>query len=619
VQPCNSNRVNTAPPVRVSGALCSLLRKQRLIELSAPIVVAYRLHCSDEAHSAAMALSPVQYAVLSCCLTLLGSAQAQAPAATVSQGVMPATTSSSKPSGAVPAISASALRAHAEFLSSDLLEGRATGSRGFDLAAAYVAAQFLQSGLTPAGDEGTYLQAVPLVEATVVLPGSSAVLRRGDGSIEFDFGKDYLPSANFFNANTTVSAPLAFAGFGIEAPEFKYNDLAEVDLEGKIAVVLEGAPARLNDDARTYYSWPEAKYSALSKAGAVGVIEIHRDSRDGNGTRGEHLGWERATAMSWVSHMRHVDADNQPGERYPGLKLRFRFNESAAARLFNNGHSFEQVLQAAQAGEPQGFNLPGTMTLTATTGLRRIESNNVLGMVRGSDPVLRNEYVLVTAHLDGLGRGAAVNGDSIYNGLQRNAAGVAMLLEVARAMAMNPVRPKRSILFAAVTAGEKDAQGLTALLSTRRNIVAGITIDTPLPLARTTDVVAVGANQSSVGTQLASAAQQLDLRVLLGDVNTGYLLMDSLAPMVRAGIPALAVRAGTRLRSGRSNFATLRRSALEQHVDQPSDDWDNAPLEMAAARELTQLSAATVMQLVNAERPVWYRSSLVYRKLTRGQ
>lgn len=520
---------------------------------------------------------------------------------------------------AMPSLAANAIRAHAEFLSSDLLEGRSTGSRGYELAAAYVAAQFRQYGLTPAGSEGGFLRSVPLVEATAVLPGSSAVLRSEGNVTDFDFSKDYLPSVNFFSPTSNITAPIVFAGYGIEAPEYKYNDLADLDLQGKIAVILEGAPERLDEEVRNYYGWTETKYASLDKAGAVGVVEIHPAAEKGT----QANSWERIAAMSWVSQLRRQNADNQPDERFPDLKLRFRFNATAAAQLFSNsGHSFEQVMQAAKAGEAQGFALPGTLSLSATTGLRRIESNNVLGLVRGSDPRLQQEYILVTANLDGLGRGSAVNGDNIYNGLQRNAVGVAMLLEMARTVAAMPVKPKRSILFAALTAGEKDAQGLKALLADgsvpARNIVAGITFDTPLPLVRTSDVIAIGADQSSIGNRLVSAAQQMNMRVLLSDDIDNSVLMTSMAPLVRAGIPALALRSGNHARDGRTNVINTKRSWLQQHLTHPSDDLSNAPLDAGAARELAGLNVATLLELANdAERPVWYRSSLAYRKLSR--
>lgn len=523
----------------------------------------------------------------------------------------------------VPALNGQAIRAHAEFLSSDLLEGRATGSRGYELAAAYVASHFRQYGLTPAGDNKTdgktdasYLQAVPLVEATVVLPGSSAVLRRDGATLNFEFSKDYLPAANFFNANTSLTAPLVFVGFGIDAPELKYNDFADMELQGRIAVMLSGAPERFNAQARSYYGWRNTKYAALVKRGALGVIEISASDLDR-----EALPWERAVAMSWVSEMRQINAEDLPDEPFPELKLRFRFNVDAGTQLFGNGHSLEQALQTARAGEAQGFVLPGAMTLSATTGLRRVESNNVLGMVRGSDARLQNEYVLVTANLDHLGRGAAVNGDTIYNGLQHNAVGVAMLLDMARSIAAAPVRPKRSILFAAVTAGEKSAQGLQHLLvagPAARNIVASVVLDTPLPIARTTDVVAIGADQSSTGNGLAAAAQQQGLRIVHAEGMRDSILNDTLAPLTRANVPALSLQAGMRVR-GHSDLRNLRAEWLQTHLNQPSDDQQSVPIDVSAARELATLNAATILQLANqAERPIWYRSSLAHRKLNQN-
>lgn len=521
-----------------------------------------------------------------------------------------------QPVETAPALNAQAIRAHAEFLSADLLEGRATGSRGYELAAAYVAAQFRQAGLTPVGD--SYMQSVPLIEASVVLPGSSASLRRDGSTINFEFSKDYLPSANFFSANSSLTAPLVFAGFGIDAPELDYNDLADLDLQGRIAVILNGAPDRFNAQARSYYGWRDSKYARLVKQGAAGVIEI--DAHEQKDASPNH--WERAVAMSWVSEMRRVNSDEQPDEPFPELKLKFRFNADAAALLFGNGHTLEQTLQAAKLGEPQGFALPGNMTLSATTGLRRIDSNNVVGVVRGSDARLQNEYLLVTAHLDQLGRGASVNGDNIYNGLQRNAIGVAMLLEMARGVAAMPVRPKRSIVFAAVTAGERGAQGLQHLLASgpiaSRKIVASVVLDTPLPITRTSDVLASGADQSSIGTTLNEAAQGLGLRVTNNDDAAYSLLSDSLAPLARLDIPVISLQGGVRARNGRVNIRNLRRDWWQSHRDQPSDDQHGLPLDAPAARELAALNVATVINLANAaQRPSWSRSSLIHRKLAK--
>lgn len=514
-------------------------------------------------------------------------------------------------------VNTGALRAHAEYLASDLLEGRATGSRGYDLAAGYVAAQFRQYGLLPVvGD--SYLQSVPLIEATTVLPASSAVLRR-DAQVEnFEFGNDFLPAANFFNPTLTQNAPMTFVGFGINAPELGYDDFAGLDLQGRIALVLDGAPERFNGAAATWHGWRNTKYAQLAKRGAAGVIEIPLP--DGNA---DSL-WERQVDMAWVPDLR-LTQDELPLDEFATLKLRFRFRYEAAARLFpsNNGHSLHQALSTAQAGESGGFVLPGQLTLSATTGLRRLDSPNVIGVLRGSDPRLRDEYVLLVAHLDHLGRGAAVSGDAIYNGLQHNAVGVAMLLEAARALTngagTGETGPKRSVIFAAVTAGDKGAQGLRYLLSAepfaRRRVVGAVVLDTPLPLARTSDVMVVGAEDSSLGIAASTAAQAQGLRLSHARATDGSLLMTSLEPLVRAGVPVLEVQSGMRA-SGRADVRALRREYQQNVLFQPSDDLATAPVHWGAAREIAAFNHALLLDIANTERaPVWYRSSLIHRKL----
>ena len=171
-------------------------------------------------------------------------------------------------------VRADAIRSHVEFLAGDLLEGRAAATRGYDIAAAYVAAQFRQAGLAPAGDDDTYLQTVPLLEATPVLPGSSAKLVRDDETYTFEYGTHYLPSADFLSASSTLTAPLVFAGYGVDAPELGYNDFENVDLKGRIAVILSGAPAKFPNSQRAYHSWSERKWSSLIERGAVGAITV---------------------------------------------------------------------------------------------------------------------------------------------------------------------------------------------------------------------------------------------------------------------------------------------------------------------------------------------------------
>ena len=529
----------------------------------------------------------------------------------------------SPPAGAEFQLNGGAIQAHAEFLASDLLEGRATGSRGYDLAAAYVSAQFRQLGIKPVGGND-YLQRVPLVEATVVLPGSSLTFKHDSVTDVFEYGNDYLPAANFFTSPVTVTAPVAFAGFGITAPELDYDDFSAVDAQGKIVLILEGAPKKFRPALRDYYAWRDIKYANLIRHGAIAVIEIAALgwNSDSGKTETVDSAWDRAFAMSWVSDLRRINADDEPVDPFAELKVKMRFNAERANSLFVNGHSWDQVMTNAKAGTAQGFALPGAMTLTVTTGLRRTESNNVIGVIAGSDTELRREYVVVTAHLDHLGRGAAVNGDGVYNGMQSNATGVAMLLELAHAIAAMPQRPRRSILFVITTAGSKSGQGIQQFLKSGsiavNNMVAAISLDTPLPLTRTSDVVGIGSDQSTLGNVVGSLLQTMDMRLSNADIDEGSLAGVGLAPFVQAGIPIIELHSGNHARSARVDMRNLKHDYLQNHFNQPSDDANNAAMDVEAARELDTVIGQLLLSIANdSARPVWYRSSVIHNKVRR--
>ena len=503
-----------------------------------------------------------------------------------------------------PAIQTHALQAHVTFLADDLLDGRSAASRGYEIAAKYVATQLQQYGLKPAGNEGTWFQQVPLLEATPVLPGSSATLTRENSATEFEYSTDYLPGADFLASNSNLTAPLAFAGFGVEAPEQQYNDFEHVDLVGRIAVIFSGAPARFPATARAYHSWNLRKWSKLVEHGAVGVIVL--DSPDD----AKRVPWERALALSWVPQMRWLDDSGAAVDSFPELKLRFRFNPAAAPRLFEGAeHSYEDVENALNEGVAQGFALPGTMALSATTGLRRTNSVNVIGLLEGADPKLKSEYVVVTAHLDHLGKGAAVDGDAIYNGAHDNALGVAMLLEMARTLTAG-VRPRRSILFVATTAEERGLLGSDYFVAhpgtPARTLVANINIDTPLTFTATRDIVAYGETNSSLGPLTASIATALGYR-LSPDPNPEEvaLVRSDEFSFVRRGIPAITLQAGNQSKDSKIDMAALKAEFRQRHYHQPSDDL-SLPMDFAAAVDLTRINRRLVLEVANAQtRPRW--------------
>lgn len=518
--------------------------------------------------------------------------------------------------GAWSSVRADAIRSHVEFLASDLLEGRAAASRGYDIAAAYVAAQFRQAELTPAGDEQTFLQAVPLLEATPVLPGSEAQLVREERE-SFEYGTHYLPSADFTAASSTLSAPLAFAGYGIDAPELGYNDFAAVDVKGRIAVIFSGAPAKFANHERAYYSWSEKKWSTLAERGALGAVMV--DSP----VDVKRTPWQRRVAMSWTPQMRWLDDEGQPQDAFPELKLRFRFNHEAAARLFEGAAAdFDVVLAGAEAGEPQGFELPGMLTLSATTGLRRTESSNVVAVLPGSDPQLRDEIVVLSAHLDGLGRGAAVNGDSVYNGAQDNAVGVAMLLEIAHALHASNVRPRRTLMFAAVTAEEKGLLGSSYLahqLATQgRRVVANVNIDMPLLLTPVQDFVALGAQHSSLGALARNATAAQGYRLSPDDLpeEVRFIRSDQFS-FIRQGIPAIVLSGGYHPRDKSLDLPALRRQFRSTQYHQPDDDLTQ-PIDYATAADLARINLRLALAAANSQaRPRWNSDDFFQQKFPR--
>lgn len=506
------------------------------------------------------------------------------------------------------------IRSHVEFLAGDLLEGRATASRGHDIAAAYVASQFRQAGLQPGGDDQSYLQNVPLLEATPVLPGSSAELVREDDTYTFEYGTHYLPSADFSSASSTLSAPLVFAGFGIDAPELSHNDFESIDVKGRIAVIFSGAPAKFPNEKRAYYSWEERKLTTLVDKGAVGVITVD-SSADIKRTP-----WERRVAMSWIPQMRWLDEAGLPQNAFPALKLRFRFNHDAARQLFETApNSFAAALAAADEGTPQGFALPGMLTLSATTGLRKTESANVLGVLPGSDPQLKNEYIVVTAHLDHLGRGPAVNGDSVYNGAHDNAVGMSIMLELARALNASNAKPRRSMLFAAVTAEEKGLLGSDFLVrqaqAQEKQLVANINLDMPLTFAPVFDFVALGAQHSTLGTlaRQAAAAEGYRLSADAAPEQVKFIRSDQFS-FIRRGIPALVVGTGYQPRSPSVDLDELRRQFLSSHYHQPSDDL-TLPIDYPTAADLARINLRIALAAANASTaPRWAKGDFFAEK-----
>jgi hypothetical protein len=504
-------------------------------------------------------------------------------------------------------VRARALSAHVRFLSADALEGRAPGSAGHAAAELYVSAEMEAAGLRPAGAAGGWFQPVPL-RAWRAEPGSARLAVHGpDRPLEsLVRDVDFVLQPDGTHGEVEVDGPLAFAGYAISAPEYGYDDLKGVELRGKVAVVLHGAP--LSDrpnffppTAHAVYSDRREKLRRLAARGAVGALFVHTPDW------AEQQPWDEVVRASRLEGMGWVEG----GRLGSGV-------EGVLARGVLSAAGFEKVLAAAGvAGGMRGvmeraeanrlasreWRVRGRVAVRAD--LRDLEASNVAGLLPGSDPARAAEVVVVVAHLDGLGVGVPVDGDAIHNGAMDNASGVAVLLEVARGLAALPVAPPRSVLFLAVTGEEKGLLGSEWFAAhpsvPLERIVAAVNVDGapgPFPFE---DVVARGAGHSTLGRAAALAAEAMGLAVSPDPVpRANAFIRSDQYSFVRAGIPALYVSPG---RMGGDPEAR-RRWWRERHHG-PKDEWDPG-WDWEAMARFARLQLLLALEVAREpERPRW--------------
>lgn len=511
---------------------------------------------------------------------------------------------------AAPDPTAAGIRAHMAFLSDDLMEGRATGSRGFDLAARYVATRFEALGLKPAGTGGSWYQPITFTEASPVIPAATLTLTRNGQDTVLKPADDFLPGTDYFAAKRTVTAPLVFVGFGVHAPELGYDDFAGVDLRGKIAVVVGGAPAHFASTARAHYSNRITKARELVARGAVGQLgmSLPEDLK--------RVPWERSVRQSWVPGMRWLQADGTPADAFPELQASASLGPSAMAPLFaGSPHTPEEIYARLtstkeQPARPLSFDLPGTATVHRETLSSKRESMNVIAVLPGQDPALRDEYVVITAHLDHIGKGAAINGDSIYNGALDNASGTAVMLEVARLLAESPQRRRRSVMFIALTGEEKGLLGSDYFARNptvpAERIVANVNMDMPVFLAPGTGVVAFGADHSTLGPVVAKAAKQEGVLLVPDEQPEEVLFVRSdQYSFVKAGIPALYLDNGMRSAITGVDAKTPMKDFLANHYHMPTDDMSR-PIDFPSLARFARLNERVIRAVANQhDRPRW--------------
>jgi Zn-dependent M28 family amino/carboxypeptidase len=500
--------------------------------------------------------------------------------------------------------SAANIEADVRFLADDLLEGREAGTRGYDLAALYVAARYRLIGLEPAGDDGSFFQRVPLIRGVRDPDGARFAITRDGVETAFAFEADFLPAVNFTAGDATVTAPMVFVGQAVHAPELQHDDFLGVDVQGKVAVLLSNAPARFPADQRAFYASGHEKLRELERRGAVGVVFL------GDPENEAKRPWARG-AKNWPRPgMRRLDSHGQPADDFPGLQVRVGASVHVAEAIFaGSAHTADEVFAMLAEGALVAFELAGEATLATRARLDRLESHNVIGRLPGSDAQLSGEHVAYTAHLDHLGIGAEIDGDSIYNGAQDNAIGVATMLEAARLLAGEPEPPARSMLFLALTAEEKGLLGayhFTAQPTVPlQSLVANVNMDMPLLIGDVSDVIPIGIEHSTLDVVAQRAVAEAGL-VLTPDPSpeeVGFVRSDHY-PFARAGVPAIYLKSGVTLRDGGDGLALVKEfRANRYHL--PNDDLEQ-PIHWPAAAQLAYVNFRIGLAIGNdPARPAW--------------
>ena len=492
------------------------------------------------------------------------------------------------------------VRADVEFLASDSLEGRDTGSKGYVIAADYVASQFRAIGHEPAGENGGWLQQVPFRRASYERP-PTLTMTVGGRQVTLDPAKDATVRPSVTERTRQLSAGFVFVGYGIKDVRHSIDDYRGLDLKGKIAVALSGTPTGLPSDIGAHLDSSKARFAAA--AGAIGFLEIPRN----DGSRGNPVARGGRPLIDWV------DKSGKAGSMPPGLRLTLSVSNEWAATLFEGAaRSLDAVRKQAKANSrvsPRGFPLTPVLGIQSESKWEDFTSPEVVGLLKGSDPALAAEHVVLMGHLDHLGMrtDAKPGEDAIYNGAIDNAAGVATMLEAARQFAAQP-RPKRSILFIANTGEERGLLGADYYANhptvPSQSIVGVVDLDMPMLLYSFTDVIAFGADHSTIGAMVAEAGRSMGISVSPDPMPEEAIFTRSDHYMfVRRGVPAVLLMTG-HANGGKSHWDSF----LGKTYHTPKDDLTQK-IDWNAGASYALLNYRIARAMADApQRPMWLQS-----------
>lgn len=498
------------------------------------------------------------------------------------------------------------LRAHIEFLAADELRGRQPGTEGYAIAARYVASHFAQFGLLPAGAEGSYLQPVPLRRATQEPDSACMSLVRDGQRRDFRFVEEFYMGAQTAHAASALEAEMVFAAYGIHAPELGYSDFKQLDVEGKIVVTLAGQPLDFPSEEGAHFGSSREKARAITAHGGIGWVTVYTPRSQ------KRYAWDRVRNRVGMPSMAWLGEDGTPTMSFAQLEAGAQIHYEPAQLLFEGAaHSLASLLEADEAGQGLPvFPLTGKLAISQRSRHEYMESPNVVGILPGADPLLASEYLVYVAHLDHIGELLGDHHeDAINNGALDNASGVSVMLETARQFSGSGP-PRRSILFIAVTAEEKGLVG-SEYYATHPTVpvdsmVAAINLDMPVLLYDFADVIAFGAEHSSLREPVRRAAGEFDTALTPDPFPEQNIFVRSdHYRFVQQGVPSIFLVTGVRDRNADIDAQPLYEAFLKEHYHRPSDDLGLA-INYAAAARFTRINARIGEILANdPQRPEW--------------
>ena len=496
--------------------------------------------------------------------------------------------------------------AHVKFLADDSLEGRDTGSEGLKKAQAYAVDLFKKAGLEPAGTDGFY-QRITFKQSELDEEKSSLALVSGSNTKPLSFADDAFFSTRSTHESIKLTAPLVFAGYGLTIPENHLDELAGLDLKGKIVVYLAGSPADIPTALASHYQTAGERWKSLHAAGAIGVVTIlNPASMD--------IPWSR------ISLNRNHPSMELAGDEFnetPGLQVGVIFNPASAESLFaGSGHTFAEIAALGKDRKPlPHFALATSLKAEATILTTKVESANLVGKLPGTDPVLKDQYVVLSAHIDHVGIGAPINGDKIYNGAMDDGSGSAVVMDMAASLKAHPEKLRRSILFLLVTAEEKGLLG-SRYFATHptvpvKSIVADINMDMFLPIVAMKELKILGLDESDLGTEAAKIAESMGIKPIPDPqpLRNAFIRSDQYS-FIKQGIPAVKIDVGFDLGSPEE---AVFKDWLTNRYHAPSDDI-NQPVNLQTAATYEEFTRRLLVATANqTARPQWKPDSFFRR------